>query len=174
MRQEVEAADLQATSAPPAGHQGFRGQRPAASPLAEAGEPAEQLTTTTTAVRGQGLRGQRPVARPLAVESETEQPVASVVQTKNLRGQRPVLQQEVEEEDEPHQPMFKSFPIASEPRPGSTPARNNVEVAPEVPRYRTTIQNYHFTFSYRNRALEKTDYSRMDKSRSAQGPTILQ
>ena len=83
---------------------------------------AEQFQTT--AVRGQGLRGQRP-----------EQ----------------VAAEEVKEEDEGHQPMFKSFPIAGHGTAdhgsavhgsavhGSalqgSAAERNVESPREVPRY---------------------------------------
>jgi hypothetical protein len=75
--------------------------------------------------------------RPLAEEAE------SAVRGQGFRGQRPEqleeAQLEEKEEEEGHQPMFKSFPISGAPRHGSAPDRN-AEITGEVPRYLSILQ----------------------------------
>ncbi len=85
-------------------------------------------------VRGQAVRGPRPVVRPLAEEAEQQPSLA--VRGQGFRGQRPEQLEEEQlekEEEEGHQPMFKSFPIAGASRHGSAPDRN-AEITGEVPR----------------------------------------
>ncbi len=114
----VEQPDVSAVRA-----QRIRVQKPAPGRLPEGEE--------VPAVRGQAVRGPRPVVRPLAEEAE------SAVRGQGFRGQRPEqleeAQLEEKEEEEGHQPMFKSFPIAGASRHGSAPDRN-AEITGEVPR----------------------------------------
>jgi hypothetical protein len=91
--------------------------------VAEDGGEADQPAITAArgpAVRGQAVRAQRPIIthhEEKAVASEAEEGVQH------------------EEEEEGHQPVFKSFPIASEP-PRHRPAvpDRSVEQTQEVPR----------------------------------------
>ena len=121
-----------------------RGSRPLVRPLPESSKAAMQPS-------GSAVRGQRPTARPQPESTEAAHPLGPAV-----RGQRPnilhepkvvdqedVVSHHEEEEDEGHQPMFKSFPIAgsSEQKHVAGSDRNHVagtdrkqEPSVEVPR----------------------------------------